>query len=106
MTCRAMNCRHEFCWICFGDWRTHRDSYSCNRFDDQNKGMPIENPTALERQKARETIDRYLHYFSRYKNHQLSSELEQKVSFGSYFRIFLLTKSVLVFISYTNEFLN
>ena len=22
MTCRK--CKHEFCWICFGDWRGHR----------------------------------------------------------------------------------
>lgn len=27
MTCRK--CRGEFCWICFGDWKSHT---ACNAF--------------------------------------------------------------------------
>ena len=35
MTC--YKCRHEFCWICFGDWKKHT---SCNAYkEDPNKNQ-------------------------------------------------------------------
>jgi ariadne-1 len=52
MTCR--HCKHEFCWICFGDWTSHNQ---CNRFDG-------EGGTDKERE-----LQRNLHYFKRFHAH-------------------------------------
>jgi len=61
MTCRK--CKHEFCWICFGNWSGHS---TCNKFvEDDSKSM---DRTALER---------YLHYFHRYNSHEQSKKFEQ-----------------------------
>lgn len=46
MTCNR--CKHEFCWICLNDWKTHGASYDCNRY----KGNP-------ELDNAREALNRY-----------------------------------------------
>jgi len=34
MTCSK--CRHEFCWICLGDWRNHL-AQGCNQFNQPNR---------------------------------------------------------------------
>lgn len=31
MTCKP--CGHHFCWMCLGDWSSHRDYYNCSKFD-------------------------------------------------------------------------
>ena len=38
MTCRA--CKYDFCWLCLGDYRKHREetgTYLCNSFADVEK---------------------------------------------------------------------
>ena len=63
MTCRK--CKHEFCWLCSGDWRGHT---SCNRYEDE--GKQDETKSALER---------YLHYFHRYDTHDKSQRFETRL---------------------------
>lgn len=46
MTCNR--CKHEFCWTCLNDWKTHGATYDCNRY----KGNP-------ELDNAREALNRY-----------------------------------------------
>lgn len=47
MTCRQ--CKHEFCWICDGAWKSHTDSYSCNRFKATAEAEKDEHKLKLER---------------------------------------------------------
>ena len=61
MTCKQ--CRHEFCWICLGDWKTHSQ---CNRFDS--------NAT---HGKDRE-LARNLHYIKRYQIHGDAKKFAEK----------------------------
>lgn len=49
MTCRS--CRHEFCWICSGDWKYHGEKtggfYSCNIYKEStviSKTLSVINP--------------------------------------------------------------
>mmetsp|Transcript_15672 Transcript_15672/g.26277 ORF Transcript_15672/g.26277 Transcript_15672/m.26277 type:complete len:535 (-) Transcript_15672:219-1823(-) len=67
MTCRQ--CRHEFCWICGKDWRGHS---SCNRFEADADAL---------RKKSKADLDRYMHYYKRYQNHEIALRLaiEQRV---------------------------
>jgi len=63
MTCRqtAGGCGHEFCWVCFADWKTHK---ACNKFDtdEAKKKESDKNKIKLE-------LEKYVFYFTRYSNH-------------------------------------
>ena len=69
MTCRpaAGGCGHEFCWLCFGDWRGHT---SCGRYDESK---------AQGASAARESLQRYMHYWTRFSAHRESEKLEEKL---------------------------
>ena len=73
MTCKK--CKHEFCWVCAGNWKDHGSFYNCNRFDDKN----AEATTKGVQAKSRASLERYLHYFTRYDNHNNSAKLEQEL---------------------------
>lgn len=66
MTCKL--CKHEFCWICSGDWSDHGQNtggfYKCNRYEGDKIDQ---SSTAI--QKAKAELDRYLHFYQRYHGH-------------------------------------
>lgn len=70
MTCRK--CRFEFCWMCLQDWAKHGYQQSCNRYEDDKE--------AEARDTARANLQRYIHYWSRFQNHQQSLKAEKKQS--------------------------
>lgn len=71
MTCRK--CRYEWCWICGGPWSEHGTSwYNCNRFDEKS-GVNARDAQA----KSRASLERYLHYFNRFANHEQSARLDR-----------------------------
>ncbi|KAF2862954.1 ariadne-1 [Piedraia hortae CBS 480.64] len=73
MTCRK--CRHEFCWTCMGLWSEHGTSwYSCNRFEEKS-GSDARDAQA----KSRMSLERYLHYYNRYANHEQSARLDKDI---------------------------
>eukprot|EP00741_Cyanophora_paradoxa_P011402 tig00020556_g11013.t1 len=72
MTCKK--CKFEFCWVCQGEWKQHTDYYSCNRYD---KSKPDDKATSKERSKA--ALERYLHYYHRYLNHENSLKMEAQL---------------------------
>lgn len=63
---RCAQCGHDFCWICLGNWSAHGSNYySCN------KRVEIEGRDA-----AANEIERYIHYYTRYRNHDKSKALD------------------------------
>lgn len=71
MTCRK--CKHEFCWMCMGLWSEHGQSwYNCNRFEEKS-GVDSRDAQA----KSRQSLERYLHYYNRYANHEQSAKLDK-----------------------------
>lgn len=71
MTCRK--CKHEFCWMCMGLWSEHGTSwYNCNRFEEKS-GSDARDAQA----KSRVSLERYLHYYNRYANHEQSAKLDK-----------------------------
>jgi len=70
MTCRNVNCRYEFCWICLGNWTAHRDYYNCNRYNES---------AAAAQATSRAALERFLHYANRYGNHMQSLKFENKL---------------------------
>ncbi|KAK4999121.1 hypothetical protein LTR66_001797 [Elasticomyces elasticus] len=73
MTCRK--CRHEFCWMCMGVWSEHGTSwYNCNRYEEKS-GSDARDAQA----KSRQSLERYLHYYNRYANHEQSAKLDKDI---------------------------
>ncbi|CAG8906430.1 unnamed protein product [Penicillium egyptiacum] len=71
MTCRK--CKYEFCWMCMGLWSEHGTSwYNCNRYEEKS-GADARNAQA----KSRSSLERYLHYYNRYANHEQSAKLDK-----------------------------
>lgn len=74
MTCRK--CRHEFCWMCMGVWSEHGTSwYNCNRFEEKS-GHEARDAQA----KSRQSLERYLHYYNRFANHEQSAKLDKDIA--------------------------
>ncbi|KAK2609141.1 hypothetical protein QQS21_002368 [Conoideocrella luteorostrata] len=74
MTCRK--CKYEFCWMCMGLWSEHGTSwYNCNRFEEKS-GSEARDAQA----KSRTSLERYLHYYNRYANHEQSARLDKDIA--------------------------
>lgn len=71
---QCFNCKHDFCWMCLGDWKTHgSEYYECSRYKD-NPNIANESVHV----QAREALKKYLHYYERWENHSKSLKLEQQ----------------------------
>lgn len=58
---QCYNCKHDFCWMCLGDWNTHgSEYYECSRYKE-NPNIAHESVHA----QAREALKKYLHYYER-----------------------------------------
>lgn len=69
MTCKK--CKYEFCWVCMGPWSEHGTAwYSCNRYDEK---AGVDARDAQSRSRA--SLERYLHYYNRWANHEQSAKL-------------------------------
>ena len=77
MTCqkKAGGCGHEFCWICFKDWKGHT---TCNKFEDETKQIKVKD--------IKIELEKYIHYFDRYMNHakalKLGLKLRNSIEYG------------------------
>jgi len=76
ITCQR--CKHEFCWICSGDWASHGANtggyYRCNKYDPNN-GNTDDTSDAAE---AKRELDRYLHYYKRFHAHSEAQKFAKK----------------------------
>ena len=45
---QCFNCKHDFCWMCLGNWRTHgSEYYECSRYV-LRRTLRVFNPTVLQ----------------------------------------------------------
>jgi ariadne-1 len=66
MTCSQ--CKHQFCWICMGDWKSHNGNYHCNDF----------RPQETDEVSAKMKLERFLHYYNRYHAHAQGQDFAKK----------------------------
>ncbi|KAI6172412.1 RBR-type E3 ubiquitin transferase [Aphelenchoides besseyi] len=63
---RCKSCKHEFCWLCMGNWIGHRQ---CNRYKQANN----------EQDQISADIQRYSHYNLRYTNHKAAIKIQEQM---------------------------
>jgi len=73
--CNHMNCqscRHQFCWLCKGDWKDHGTAtggfYKCNIYE-ANKVNGTTSEEDLAQEDANSELERYTFHYTRYENH-------------------------------------
>lgn len=75
MTCSQ--CKYEFCWLCQSAWSEHGERtggyYACNRYEAAKKKGEYDDDTR-RRQNAKQSLERYMHYFERFDTHHKSRE--------------------------------
>eukprot|EP00918_Siedleckia_nematoides_P001583 GHVU01003721.1.p1 GENE.GHVU01003721.1~~GHVU01003721.1.p1 ORF type:complete len:501 (-),score=60.13 GHVU01003721.1:999-2501(-) len=73
---QCTKCKHDFCWMCLGDWKNHgSEYYECSRYKE-NPNIANESANA----QAREALKKYLFYFERWENHSKSLRLEEETT--------------------------
>jgi ariadne-1 len=78
-TCR--NCKHEFCWLCKGDWTAHGSQtggyYKCNTYEStKDKGTFDRESKDME--DAKNKLQKYAFYFQRYQDHDRAAKFAEK----------------------------
>ncbi|XP_060529635.1 ankyrin repeat and IBR domain-containing protein 1-like isoform X2 [Cylas formicarius] len=81
---KCSKCKFDFCWVCQESWKRHSSAtggyFRCNRFEavhkaDEKQGSLIND--ALERNNQMQEISRFLHFYTRFRNHENSQRLEE-----------------------------
>ncbi|XP_065439140.1 ankyrin repeat and IBR domain-containing protein 1 isoform X5 [Chrysemys picta bellii] len=80
---QCAKCKYDFCWICLEEWKKHSSStggyYRCTRYEiiqhveEQSKEMTVE---AEKKHRRFQELDRFMHYYTRFKNHELSYQTD------------------------------
>ncbi|XP_061374632.1 probable E3 ubiquitin-protein ligase ARI7 isoform X2 [Gastrolobium bilobum] len=76
MTCTPP-CKFEFCWLCVGAWSDHGERtggfYACNRYEAA-KQEGVYDDTERRREMAKNSLERYTHYYERWASNQSSRQ--------------------------------
>ncbi|KAL5005870.1 hypothetical protein ScPMuIL_017028 [Solemya velum] len=81
---KCSKCKHDFCWVCLDQWRRHNSStggyFKCNRYEAVKKveDQTTNIATEAEAKNTRmQELNRFVHYYTRFKNHENSYKLEE-----------------------------
>ncbi|KAJ0972327.1 hypothetical protein J5N97_020286 [Dioscorea zingiberensis] len=70
-------CKYEFCWLCLGAWSEHGERtggfYACNRYEAA-KQEGVYDETERRREMAKNSLERYTHYYERWATNQSSRQ--------------------------------
>ena len=95
MTCSQ--CKHEFCWICMGDWSIHGEKtggyYKCNRYQEDIKTNKSLKDMEEKQRNAKTELAKYTFYYERYNNHDKAMKIAVKELGEVDSKILLLNKT-------------
>ncbi|GMP54908.1 hypothetical protein CsSME_00019906 [Camellia sinensis var. sinensis] len=76
MTCTPP-CKFEFCWLCVSAWSDHGERtggfYACNRYEAAKQEGAYDE-TERRREMAKNSLERYTHYYERWATNQSSRQ--------------------------------
>ncbi|KAL0368663.1 UNVERIFIED_CONTAM: putative E3 ubiquitin-protein ligase ARI8 [Sesamum calycinum] len=79
MTCTPP-CKFEFCWLCLGSWSDHGERtggfYACNRYEAA-KQEGVYDEAERRREMAKNSLERYTHYYERWASNQSLEKLSE-----------------------------
>ncbi|KAK4487891.1 hypothetical protein RD792_003629 [Penstemon davidsonii] len=74
-------CKFEFCWLCLGAWSEHGERtggfYACNRYEAA-KQEGVFDDTEKRREMAKNSLERYTHYYERWATNQSLEKLSDR----------------------------
>ncbi|KAK3082836.1 hypothetical protein FSP39_006705 [Pinctada imbricata] len=81
---KCSKCKHDFCWVCLDQWKRHNSStggyFKCNRYEAvkvvQEETQKAQSQAEEKNQKMQE-LNKFVHYYTRFKNHENSYKLEE-----------------------------
>ncbi|KAJ8019672.1 Ankyrin repeat and IBR domain-containing protein 1 [Holothuria leucospilota] len=81
---KCTKCKYDFCWVCLEPWSKHSSAtggyFRCNRYEVVQKVEEKADELLSEaekKMKEMEELNRFLHYYTRYRNHGNSFALEE-----------------------------
>ncbi|KAF5274146.1 hypothetical protein FQR65_LT04544 [Abscondita terminalis] len=98
---KCSKCKFDFCWVCQESWKKHSSAtggyFRCNRFEavhkaDEKQGSLISE--AVDRNNQMQEMSRFLHYYTRFRNHENSQKLEEPLLTGARQKMELLASSL------------
>ncbi|KAK5648628.1 hypothetical protein RI129_003520 [Pyrocoelia pectoralis] len=98
---KCSKCKFDFCWVCQESWKKHSSAtggyFRCNRFEavhkaDEKQGSLISE--AVDRNDQMQEMSRFLHYYTRFRNHENSQKLEEPLLTGARQKMELLASSL------------
>ncbi|XP_061169604.1 ankyrin repeat and IBR domain-containing protein 1-like [Saccostrea echinata] len=81
---KCSKCKHDFCWVCLDQWKRHNTStggyFKCNRYEAvkvvQEATQKAQSEAEEQNQKMQE-LNKFVHFYTRFKNHENSYKLEE-----------------------------
>ncbi|XP_070570683.1 ankyrin repeat and IBR domain-containing protein 1-like isoform X2 [Ptychodera flava] len=98
---KCTKCKYDFCWVCLEPWNKHGSAtggyFRCNRYEavqkaDEKSGVVIQE--AEEKNRRMQELNKFVHYYTRYKNHENSFKLEQPLIRSAKEKMMVLAKAV------------
>lgn len=81
---KCSKCKHDFCWVCLESWKKHSTAtggyFRCNRYTTTprvDEGVDKQLNRMGEKTKRLRELNRFVHYYTRYKNHENSRHMEE-----------------------------
>ncbi|XP_044747423.1 ankyrin repeat and IBR domain-containing protein 1-like [Coccinella septempunctata] len=81
---KCSKCKFDFCWVCQESWKRHSSAtggyFRCNRFESVHKADEKQCSLiseALDKNNQLQETSRFLHFYTRFKNHENSQKLEE-----------------------------
>ncbi|XP_056009769.1 ankyrin repeat and IBR domain-containing protein 1-like isoform X2 [Ostrea edulis] len=81
---KCSKCKHDFCWVCLDQWKRHNTStggyFKCNRYEavkvvqEETQKAQVE---AEEQNVKMQELNKFVHFYTRFKNHENSYKLEE-----------------------------